>query len=302
MPESRALEMSFRSPRAGRIGAWQDRLGNAERWRAWRRACLRPFPFPRMRSDVRDIVYANWAVPIAAMSGLVPGRIALLARDGWTPVTVLTYRHRHFGPAWAGPLRRFFPSPLQSNWRLYVSEIDGVAVARPTVLFLHNIFDSALYALATRLMSDSLPSHLAAAFRHHHRDGRYETRIDGGSGSAPSFDLVAHATADLGDPGELGRFAENPAALARLLCLQDAAVCPLGDGGALAEGEIDLPIDPGAIVPLDPVRYRPGALLRHIGCQDAPFCFAVPGVRFDVVSEHILPPPAVPADRVPGAA
>ena len=102
--------------------------------------------------------------PAAAARALVPPRMTLATREVRVLLTVLSYRHGHFGPALAGPLRRLFPSPLQSNWRLYVDALDGAPLPAPTVFFLANVFDGALYALGTRLFSDALPSHLARRF------------------------------------------------------------------------------------------------------------------------------------------
>ncbi|MDN7424735.1 hypothetical protein [Burkholderia sp. AU45388] len=91
----------------------------------------------------------------------------------------------------AGRLRRVFPSPLQSNWRLYVDTLPDGAPAERTVLFVKNVFDHPLYALGSRLFSDALPSHLARPFTHTARDGRYDTRLAGSGGSAPDFRCTA---------------------------------------------------------------------------------------------------------------
>lgn len=119
-------------------------------------------PFLTLHSDVRDVLYVSWLVDAAAAQKLVPAGVALWQRDGKTPFTVLTYRHGHFGPALPAPLRRLLPSPLQSNWRLYLDHTPPGAPAVPCVYFLKNIMASLPHALGTRLFSDILPTHLTA--------------------------------------------------------------------------------------------------------------------------------------------
>jgi hypothetical protein len=159
-----------------------------------RRAIFSRLPFITLESDVVDVVYANWVVPVSAVQGLLPAKLRLVEVDGKTILTTLTYRHGHFGPCFVGPLRMLFPSPLQSNWRLYLDRSSDPRGATSAVLFIKNIFDSAAYAIGSRLFSDALPSHAAHSFMHAKTQGGYRTEIDGGAGSAPSFDLEVSTT------------------------------------------------------------------------------------------------------------
>ena len=160
---------------------------NSRILRRLRRAVFAPLPFARLASDVEDVVYLTWIVPVERVRRFVPAGVAVIERAGLTLFTILTYRHRHFGPKWLGPLRRLCPSPLQSNWRLYVETLPPAATPGRTVLFIANAFDSRSYALGSRLSSDALPSHLPARFEHRRAGDGYEIVLEPGSGSAPAL-------------------------------------------------------------------------------------------------------------------
>ena len=151
----------FVAPRAGWSGRLLSWLLNCRALLRLRRRLLSHLPFPTLRSDVRDVVYLNWLVDVSKVAHLVPAGLRLWQHNGLTPLTVLTYRHGDFGPEAAGPMRWLFGSPLQSNWRLYLQDDEGIPAS---VLFLSNIVDSTLYAAGARL-SDALPTHLAAESR-----------------------------------------------------------------------------------------------------------------------------------------
>ncbi|TCM17817.1 uncharacterized protein DUF2071 [Novosphingobium sp. PhB165] len=277
----------FASPRGGPIGAAQNWLANSLMLKRIRRGLLGRLPFPVLESQVRDIIYANWVVPIAAVADRIPSGVRLVERNGQTILTVLTYAHGHFGPVQAGPLRRLFPSPLQSNWRLYVADIDGKTPVEDTVLFVANAFDSDLYALGTRVFSDAMLSHRAEYFEHRTVNGAWLTRL-GGRGSAPSLNLHVGRIGQ----GELPQtfrpfFASLPVALQKL-CLQHAAIAPTERSDRLALAGIDLPIALDTVQFLQVLRYEPGELLKQWQAGDVPFCFRVPSVRFRAVSERLI--------------
>jgi hypothetical protein len=279
----------FVAPDRGTVGRLIERLANSAALRSLRRALFGRLPFPVLASDVRDVVYANWRVPVARAAALVPPGIVLVEHQGWTVLTVLTYRHGHFGPALAGPLRRLFPSPLQSNWRFYVdAAASAVPVAPGTVLFVRNIFDSALYALGTRLFSDILPSHLAGRFVHGRTATGWETRIEG-PGSSPALNLAAiDSDVRALPPGFDAQFGSWEQA-GRTLCLQEAAVAAVEDAGRIAHARISLPIPIAAVQPLIARDFAPTGLLADLGAEGAPFCFRVPAVHFRALSEALLP-------------
>ena len=141
------------------------------------RVATRRWPYPTLRSQVEDVVYLNWMVPVERVRPLLPEGLELDGFEGLTPLSILTYRHGHFGPAFVGPLRRVMLSPIQSNWRVYLSpeppaHPDRPALPRDAIAFISTALDSTLYTLGSRLGSDGLPSHRLGAGSHHVRERR----------------------------------------------------------------------------------------------------------------------------------
>ena len=296
---------SYRHPKPGFLGRALAGLINHTGWARTRRALMARLPFMQLASDVRDVAYVTWLLPIEAAQTLLPAHLAgmqLWQRQGLTPFTVLSYQHRHFGPSALRGLRRLFPSPLQSNWRLYLGAGPAHTPDTRTVLFLKNIMDSTLFTLATRLFSDALPTHLPARFLHERSDDVLYTHIAPGAGSAPALEARLQIAVP-GDP----QAKQLPAAFAdlfgswdkavRFLALQDAAVAPcIGTEPAqLTFAEIDLPIDVTQVLPARALDKVHCGLLADLpaGQQTSPtFCFVVPAGPFRVLSECVLPPSA----------
>lgn len=244
-------------------------------------------PFLTLHSDVRDVVYVSWLVDAAAAQQLLPAGATLWQRDGKTPFTVLTYRHGHFGPALPGPLRKLLPSPLQSNWRLYLDHTPPGAPAVPCVYFLKNIMDSLPHALGTRLFSDILPTHLADGMTLEVTPTQARCSIAGGAGSAPSLDVQADIVADHTlDADWQALFGNWRDAVAFLAC-QDAAIAHVPRNGKLVFGEIDLPVDVDQVQALTALRADCG-LLGQLPPVSKPFAFLVPKVPFKALSERLL--------------
>jgi len=269
------------------IGVIENALANSRFLSHIRRAFTSRLPFMVLASDVRDVVYANWVVPVSTVKFLVPPGVEIMEKDGNTVLTVLTYEHGHFGPAIAGVFRRLFPSPLQSNWRLYVRSIDGKDTDVPTALFVANVFNSDLYAVGTRVFSDVMLSHRAERFEHRQEGCTWSIRI-GGKGSAPSLTIKATASYAVDFPAAFGSFFNHYDDAIEMLCLQDAAIAPVIGTGAIAKADIALPIDTQTVMPLDVVAYLPGNFLEKLGAVSSPFCFRVPAVKFEALSEQIL--------------
>lgn len=281
----------YRHPYPGRAGRLIERLANSTRFANWRHAVMSRLPFVTLASDVADVVYVSWLVDASAAQALLPPGLALWQRDGKTPFTALTYRHGHFGPRLAGPLRRLMPSPLQSNWRLYLDQAqDRTKAGAPqvaTVFFLKNIMDSLPHALGTRLFSDILPTHLAASMTHAVDANEARCAIMPGAGSAPSFDLHANvAGAKALDEDWRALFGSWEDAVSYLAC-QDAAIAHVPRNGRLALGEISLPVDLSQVVPLTPLQAH-CAQLAQLPALSTPFAFLVPSVPFLALSERLL--------------
>jgi hypothetical protein len=278
---------TYRHPRAGWPGRVLAALANCAHFASVRQAVMSRLPFLTLHSDVRDVVYVSWLVDAAAAQTLLPPGVALWQRDGKTPFTVLTYRHGHFGPALLGPLRRMLPSPLQSNWRLYLERTPAGAPAVPCVYFLKNIMASLPHALGTRLFSDILPTHLADNMTLDVTATQASCSIAGGAGSAPALDVQAAITAAHGlDADWQALFGNWHDAVAFLAC-QDAAIAHVPRNGKLVFGEIDLPVDVDQVQALTALRADCG-LLGQLPPMSKPFAFLVPKVPFKALSERLL--------------
>ena len=244
-------------------------------------------PFLTLHSDVRDVVYVSWLVDAHAAQQLLPAGATLWQRDGKTPFTVLTYRHGHFGPALLGPLRRLLPSPLQSNWRLYLDHTPPGAPAVPCVYFLKNIMASLPHTLGTRLFSDILPTHLADNMTLDVTATQARCTIASGAGSAPALDVQTDITAAHGLDADWQQLFGNWHDAVAFLACQDAAIAHVPRNGKLVFGEIDLPVDLDQVQALSAVRADCG-LLAQLPPLSRPFAFLVPKVPFKALSERLL--------------
>lgn len=287
----------YAHPTPGVAARLFESLANSTALAALRRATAGRLPFAVLASDVVNVVYATWLVDAARAAPWMPPGGELWAHDGLTPFTILTYRHGHFGPSLAGPLRALFPSPLQSNWRFYLRAPLAGMPKGATVVFVKNVLDSPLYALGTRVFSDALPSHLARAFALSVEPAAFSIGIEPGAGSAPRF----AARFERGGAPSLGRDSEAslPEAFAPFaptwtdavatLSSQDAAVALVPSIGRVAMATIDLPVD---VARVEPLRLAPGSLdcplLDTLGARGEPLCYHLPAVRFRALSEKLL--------------
>jgi len=278
----------FRLPSSGLFARLFNGLGNSLFLARIRRFMLSRLPFLTLKSDVVDVVYASWVVPAAAVQDLVPRGVRLTEINGSTVLTVLSYRHGHFGPRFMGRLRRVLPSPLQSNWRLYVEHLPNGSKAERVVLFIRNIFDSALYGVGSRLFSDALPSHVAREFSHEKSANRYHTRIDGGSGSSPSFALSVELSPDKRLPEAFRDFFVRWEDAVSFLTLQESAIAEIPGMAQLAQAGIDLPINTRAVQPAVITGCDPGQFLAAHGVSGEPLCFVVGNIPFTVLWERCI--------------
>ena len=142
-------------------------------------------------SNIRNVIYVNYLVEAERFASLVPWGMELqgLGSEGkWALFTHLTYQHGHFGPQMLGPLRRFMPSPVQSNWRIYVRD---PLTNQQGIYFVTTAINKTLPALLARLLSEGIPMHLlregAVTAK---ADGSFEVRLDPGTGSAPDLAMT----------------------------------------------------------------------------------------------------------------
>jgi hypothetical protein len=285
----RPVPNAFLAPVGGALGAALTALGNWQGLFRVRRAIFTRLPFLTLASDVRDVIYLNWVVPMEKVRALVPPGVELLEVDGQTVLTALSYRHGHFAPRLAGPLRMLYPSPRQSNWRLYISRLGGDQTVKGAVLFIKNIFGDPLYTLGTRVFSDVLPSHWARTFEHRTTADGWVLHIDGGKGSAPALACEVARTEKRELPAVFRPFFTDWQAAANYLCLQELAVGEVAGESELAHSGFALPIDVATVIPLQAMSVEVGEFLADCGAGQAPFCFAVPAVHFTVQWEKLVP-------------
>jgi len=285
-----SLANTYRHPRRGLPARLFNLLANARALARVRRAALSCLPFPVLESDVRDVVYLTWMLDVEVVQPFVPAGVRLWQHEGLTPLTVLTYAHGHFGPSRLGPLRSVCPSPLQSNWRLYVDELPGGRPASRTVLFLKNIMNSTLYALGTRVFSDALPTHLASSFHHVCQGNMFSTQILGGQGSAPGLSYRGQLSQDQHLPASFARAFDSWFSAVEFLGCQEAAITPVAGSGRLAYAQIDLPTDLELVRPCTiQAESFECPFLQKLGAQpDAAFGFVLPRVKFRALSETLL--------------
>jgi hypothetical protein len=279
----------YRHPRSGLVAFLAERILNSSALIQLRRLLIGWLPFVRLKSDVTNVVYLNWVIPAESVAHLVPDGVRLLEIHGKTILSVLTYKHGHFAPAVLGPLRRLFPSPHQSNWRLYVDRINEEPLQQPTVLFFMNCTDSLLYAAGARMFSDTLPCHLARAIRHSRTDDEIQTTIDPGDGSAAELTCTAEFVDEKELPAAFRSLFTDWNTALEFLCYQDAAVCDALATNCLAFSEIGLPID---ISQVQPLAVKGEAMkskwLASIVKDAPPFCFVIERVQFQALSDKLL--------------
>ena len=244
---------------------------------------LEPLPELTMRSDITHVVYVNYLVPASVAEAMVPPGLELqrlgsgAAKDEWALFSFLTYQHGHFGFAFLGPLRRFLPSPVQTNWRIHV--VDPKTNHRG-IYFLTNAITDTVPALAARLLTEGMPMHVL-------RTGIVKKTEDGvsvdlvpGNGSAPDAELRLSASPSL--PTLTGAWAECWPSFRDFLayCVpQDRAMSSQPLRGRISRQEIDLGIPLDICVPLTgTVKSK---LAAEIAPGAEPICFYVPSVEFE---------------------
>ncbi len=270
----------WRHPGRGPIAWLVDRLANSRLASAF----LEPLPELAMRSEITDVVYVNYLIDARAAEAYVPPGLELqrLGPDGgYALFTFLTYRHGHFGVAALGPLRRLFPSPVQTNWRVHVTDPN---TGHRGIYFVTNAIASTPLALAARLMTEGMPMHvLARGTLDRAADGAIAIALDPGTGSAPDATL---ALAPCEVPTLTGAWAEcfaDHRALLAYCVPQDRAMSSQPLRGRISRQEIDLGI------PLDACRPLAGTVTSRaataIAGDAVPLCFHVRDVAFNFSRE-----------------
>jgi hypothetical protein len=270
----------WRHPGRGPLARLWDALANSR----FAHAITEPLPELAMRSDITDVVYVNYLVPAAVAQRYLPPDLELqrLGPNGEHALfTFLTYRHGNFGVRALGPLRRLFPSPVHTNWRVHV--VDPVTQHRG-IYFVTNAISSTPLALAARMMSEGMPMHVVRAEHRRGDGGELIVRLDPGAGTGPDADLALRP-ADA-PPAWTGAWAACFPSWRDFLayCVpQDRALASQPHKRRVSRQEIDLGIALDACTPLAGTVSSRAA--RAIAGDAEPVCFHVAAVRFEFSRE-----------------
>jgi hypothetical protein len=270
----------WRHPWRGPAGRLAEAVANS---RFVRFAC-EWLPVPGFKSDITDVLYVNYMVEAERLAPLVPPGLDLLRRGPggrFALFSFLSYRHGHFGPAFLGPLRRLLPSPVQTNWRVYLRDLLS---GREGIYFVTNAIDSTAHALGARLLSEGMPMHVLARAEVTARpDGTFLLDLDPGAGSAP--DARAELRPAKGELPQPWRACWESYGDFLLDCVpKDRALSAQPWYGRLTSQEIHLGIQPADCEPLEgEVRSRAAAAV--VG-EVKPVCFRVAKVAFRFTGEQ----------------
>jgi hypothetical protein len=278
----------WRHPSGGLLARALDLVANSRVVRAF----AEWVPVVAFRSDITDVIYVNYLVEADRLQAFVPEGLEL-QRVGpggrWALFTFLTYRHGHFGPALLGPLRRLMPSPVHSNWRIYVRDPQS---GRQGIYFVTNAIASTVHALGARLFSEGMPMHaLARGAVLAGPDGTFEVVLDPGGGSGVRVE--GHFRP--GAPALPPPFSECWCSYRDFLAysvLQDRGFSSQLWYGRITRQEIHLGIPLEVCESLDG-EVSSSSAQSYVGAA-APVCFRVPTVsfRFDREEHDALPAPA----------
>jgi hypothetical protein len=268
------------------LGRGADLLANS---RVARRLC-EFLPVLAFRSDITEVLYINYLVEASTLEPLAPPGLELqrLGKDGrYALFTFLTYRHGHFGPRLLGPLRRvLMPSPIQSNWRVYVTDPGS---GRRGVYFVSTAVSSTLVGVLGRLMAEGMPQHV---FQHarlwSNGEGVFYLRLHPGAGTAPDAEALLHLSKARPTSGAWSLCFESYAAMLAYVVPQDRAFSVQPWHARLTRQEIQLGIPLEACEPLE--GDVNSAAARALVGAGTPFCFRVPRVafRFDEEAQERL--------------
>jgi hypothetical protein len=285
--EAQGKLSEWRSPRCGSLGRLTEFIANSR----FLRAICEWLPFVPLVSDVTDVVYINYLVPHERLEPLIPPGLFLqrLGTDGaYAMFSILTYRHGHFGPPLPRWLRGAFASPVQSNWRVYVTDAQS---GTPGVYFVATAINSTLYALAARLLTEGVAMHVPES-ANVNRDGMaVQVSLVPGRGTSPDLRATFRsedgpgATAALPAPWS-ECFADGSDILSYVVP-QDRAWSAQPWYGRMTRQEIDLKIPLESCLPLEgPVKSH--AAENYVG-DAQPVSFLVPRLAFRLESQTSIP-------------
>jgi len=268
-------EAVWRHPTNKPIGWCLDLVANS-RFARYFGEWLPPIAFV---SDITDVCYINYLVDAKLLQPLVPWGLELNRvgdQKQHALFTLLTYNHGHFGPRMFGPLRRFLPSPVQSNWRIHVYD---PATGKQGIHFVTTAVSTTANALAARLLSDGVAMHVpkqAKVLRED--DGTMIVRLDAGSGTSPSVNAILSPVPIAQLPDDWRACFPTYRDMLAYCVPQDRAMSSQPWSGRICRQEIDLGIPLESCEPLAGTVQSTTA--EEIVGNAKPVCFRVARVNF----------------------
>ena len=244
------------------------------------------FPSMAFISNITDVIYVNYIVDTEVLVPLVPPGLELqrLGRDGKQALfTHLTYQHGHFGPQMLGPLRRLLPSPVQSNWRIYVRD---PRTNFSGIYFVATAINKTLPALLARFLSEGIPMHLVKQAKVEPKaDGSFEVCLDPGIGSAPDLVMRLQPSPSMALPAVWSDCFATYHDLLAYCVPQDRAMSSQLWYSHITRQEIELGIPLEVCEPLTAVTLVSAAAQALVGDAQA-VCFRVPQVTLRFTHEE----------------
>jgi hypothetical protein len=269
----------WRHPNRSIFGKLCDSIANSHLLRAFGER-LAVFS---LLSDATDVVYINFLVEASRLLPLVPRGLELQRlgpQNDYALFTCLTYRHGHLGPSSLGPFRRLLPSPIQSNWRIYVNlpnRCDGI-------YFVSTCINSTPHALTARLLAEGLPMHVSQVAKlGRAADDSISINLDPGAGTGPDLRATLKPSADKTLPTQWQACFTDYANFLSYCVPQDRALSCQLFYNRLTRQEISLGIPLESCISLTG-QVSSKTLERLVGKVE-PVCFLVPRVKFHLSAE-----------------
>ncbi len=245
-----------------------------------------PFTQIQLTSDITDVVYLNWMVPIQNVVHLLPTEIKLKTYEDNVLLTVLTYKHGNFRPSFFNRFKKIFASPVQSNWRVYIENTQDFGIQQPTVFFLKNCINEHTYALGSRIVSNVLQTHLPHSLKHVLGDKNIVTEMQSGCSNSPDLYTDVSVSDSWNVPGSFNAITSDRKKLIEVICNQDAAVSAQLESGVYAVGHIELKFQINDIKSLKILKFKSSWLKDIINGTEC-FAFLMPQVTFSTHNEKL---------------
>ncbi len=301
--ESVGRMQPWRANRRGLIGRVQEELSNSR----FAQYCAEFLPKPVLSSHIHDVVYVNYLVEARHMAALLPEGLELQTLGPSSDLTlfsILSYRHGRFGPRvlGGGASCRGFPSPVQSNWRLYVRH---TVTGEPGIFFVSTTFSKLFPAILARILSRGVPMHVPAKSRVEATYGNsapdtasVQVEVLPGIGSAPDLQASLHSTASppILPQGDWSACFASYDELLRYSVPQGRALSVQSWDKRVTAQEIDLPAPPSICIPLEGSTHS--AYSKALCGDLQSVCFLLPEVQFTMTGERVLQPGRTFSEKV----